>query len=532
MVRLANAALGLLLAASSVAAELIYFDDPVDLWTTTLSGTELEYMNAVTMSPDDQLLYVTGKDGSMKALDPEDGSPVFSYKSPDINGYTLMGSSGVSFLIDVEEPSSYTIACAANLYNTLNPAEKKSSVYCLKKDGSLYMQSDPIDGTIEGTPQVTKNVAGEFLYFTRNTFANSLTEGHFTIIDVSDASIYMSYQEPTLKLPVAPLGIARRPGVEPFFGGWFGAGENNPNDVVVWSNKMAALESDPGSNGNTFAFQWPSIFGVEVSADTVIVLSENPVGWKTAVEPSFSNFGRNMYFTVSRSSARGWFYDGTNRQASLWDNRAPASASFTAANQPFRFLAPKTKLVPTPDSTRMVTGSAVNEIVALNADMTIDWTQVTASTIISDPLTSDQDTFYYFESIGRFVAANIETGAPKFTYDPQGDKITARATLNSLGTRVYFGDESGKITALVLASTPPTIAPTPKPSVAPTFSPTKLPTPTEAPITDSPVVATKVNPVISTDAPSQATSSASGYGYVGSIMLQIVAFAAAGIMLN
>jgi WD40 repeat protein len=125
MVRLANAALGLLLAASSVAAELIYFDDPVDLWTTTLSGTELEYMNAVTMSPDDQLLYVTGNDGSMKALDPEDGSPVFSYKSPEINGYTLMGSSGVSFLIDVEEPSSYTIACAANLYNTLNPAEKK-----------------------------------------------------------------------------------------------------------------------------------------------------------------------------------------------------------------------------------------------------------------------------------------------------------------------------------------------------------------------------------------------------------------------
>eukprot|EP00978_Attheya_sp_CCMP212_P000384 scaffold768_cov55-Attheya_sp.AAC.3 len=486
MVRLANAALGLLMAASSVGAQLIYFDNPVEDWTTTLSGNELKYMNAVTMAPDDGLLYVTGGDGSMKALNPANGNPVFSYTSPPIDGFTLTGSSGVSFLIDVENPSSYTIACAANIYMTLNPAERKSLA------------------------------------------------GHFTIANVKDGSILMTYQEPTLKLPVGPVGIAKRPGLDPFFGAWFSAGENNPNDVVVWGNKMARLESDPGSNGNTFAFQWPNIFGVTVDIETVIILSSSAVGWKTDVEPTFSNSGRNMYFSVSRSAARGWFFDETNRQASLWDNRAPASVQFTAANQPFRFLAPQTTIVPTPDSSRMVTGSATNEIVGLNPDLTIDWTQVTASKIISDPLTSDLDTFYYFESTGLFVGADITTGTPNFTFNPQGDKITAKASLNSLGTRVYFGDESGKITSLVLAADPPTIAPTPKPTVASTNAPTRLPTPTEAPIVGVLVLddASTTDGKDTTNAPTPAESSASGYGHIGSIMLQIVAFAAAGIMLN
>jgi hypothetical protein len=409
-------------------------------------------------------------------------------------------------------------------------------VYCLNKDGSLYMQSEPIAGVIEGTPQVTKNVAGEYIYFTRNTFIDSVTEGHFTIIDVSDGSILMTYQEPLLKLPVGPVGIARKPGLDPFFGAWFSEGENNANDVVVWANTMADLESDPGSNGNTFAFQWPNIFGVTVDIETVIILSSQNVGWKTDVEPTFSNFGRNMYFSVSRSAGRGWYFDGTNRQASLWDNRAPASVSFTAANQPFRFLAPQTTIVPTPDSTRMVTGSATNEIIGLNPDMTVDWTQVTNSKIISDPLTSDQDTFYYFESSGLFVGADIKTGTPNFTYDPQGGKISAKASLNSLGSKVYFGDEGGKITALSLAADPPTMAPTPKPTVASTNAPTKLPTPTKAPVVGVLVLddsASTMDGKDSKDAPSPTTtSSASGYGYVGSIMLQIVAFAAAGIMLN
>ena len=80
--------------------------DPLVAWSVKLPEStnptaglsNLVDGNAVTLSPDGTLLYVTLSDGRLQVLDPSDGSTMFDYQPEPANaGWGLRCSSGVYF---------------------------------------------------------------------------------------------------------------------------------------------------------------------------------------------------------------------------------------------------------------------------------------------------------------------------------------------------------------------------------------------------------------------------------------------------
>lgn len=72
-----------------------YFERPSEIWNAKVAPVGSG--NAVQISPDAAIVYVTSANGTLTGLDATDGSVKFSYNPPSVDGAMIGCQSGVSF---------------------------------------------------------------------------------------------------------------------------------------------------------------------------------------------------------------------------------------------------------------------------------------------------------------------------------------------------------------------------------------------------------------------------------------------------
>ena len=82
---------------SSSPTSVSYLDNPLLKWSVSLGFDfgELARGNAVTVSDDGSLLFVTRSSGRIDILQASDGATIFSYSPTALSGWTVSCSSGV-----------------------------------------------------------------------------------------------------------------------------------------------------------------------------------------------------------------------------------------------------------------------------------------------------------------------------------------------------------------------------------------------------------------------------------------------------
>ena len=138
---------------------------------------------------------------------------------------------------------------------------------------------------------------GAFVFLTHNSAEE--TVGHFTILNGETGEIFFtqSYDD----APFAPLGIYHNPET-----GYYDGGQNNRNDIMVWSVQPKPTDTAVGP-GATFAFQFPVGFdGVGSDNLGFTKLGTTVKNFQAIHKPAFADGGRTLYWGTSRSQFRCW----------------------------------------------------------------------------------------------------------------------------------------------------------------------------------------------------------------------------------
>jgi len=486
---------------------LKHYPEPTLKWETRLpdTGTVVSgspgprRQNAVQISPDDALVYVTLDDGTLHILDALTGTPTASY-TPEKSTQTgatgqTVCTSGVSFYTDRNDNVEYAVYAVIDTSASGFVPTSSRVVAINHPTGDVRWVSGPIQGTISGTPQVGSD--GEYIYLTRNLDPEDdsrRADGHFSLLTTANGQIIFTEASSTYlggneTGPYAPLALVHNP-----TSGNFGDGEgnNNRNDVAVWA------QSNGGGkvlNGMSFAFQLPSNADIVSGTTTFKPYLLKVNGWSTAAKPTLSYDGQNLYFTASKASLRGW-NTRFGRRAS-WK----AEQLDTARNGRLPLNNAATLSI---DERSLFVASGANSFYSIDAySGETQWREESDSPFVTEARVSPDGTRVYSieQANGKVVSRDAETGDAVWavscaTYDAFNPfcqyNVDAEFSLSSDGYDLYYGDVLGSVRSLVVGfDAPPSMPPTMSPTVTQTGSPTPVsPSPTAAATTAAPTIVT------------------------------------------
>lgn len=350
----------------------------------------------------------------------------------------------------------------------------------LSFDGNLNWVSIPLEGAAAGSPLTSYD--GRYVYLTHNS--NFMSIGHFTVLDIlgatTDTAIFPLYSEFNQTNPFSPPGIYHNPAE-----GYYDGGQGNTNDIVVWAHAPNPTEGGVGS-GASFVFQFPMNYVGSSQAEARQadgqnqlsmplywnILGDEVKNWQSTSAPVLANYGRSLYWSVSRSQFRAWVGQaGSNVER--FSRFRTSSPSFRRGNPPY--VAPPNSPALSSNSTEpmIFVGSAGNEFVKMDYLMTEDTAIIrnTASSVSSRAIVSPDDEYVYFTEFTGFLHQARTSDLEDAWVQGGTAPLDGEFSLTSDGTMLIVGDVTGKITAYKVASSP-----TAPPTLAPTLAPTSEPT--------------------------------------------------------
>lgn len=384
-------------------------------------------------------------------------------------------------------------------------------------EGEELWVSDLFEGISAGTPVVSGN--GEYVFVTHNS--DQGTVGHFSILDGLSGSLFLSQENEDA--PFAPPGIHHAPEE-----GYYEGGENNRNDILVWSVQPKPDDDVVGSGGQ-FAFQFPIGFAGVPDGIGYIQLGNDNRDFQTIQKPVFTNGGRSLYWGTTRSQFRCWIgEEGKNRYR--FNRPRTATLGFSRGKPPSQSVYAPLALTNSQEELFLFGGTASTEFVKLNANFTEELLITTTGLVKTEARISPDDRYvYYVEFNGYLHQASTEDLMDSWVYDIRVP-VEGESALRKDGTILYIADVTGSIHALRVAehlseapSSPPTKAPTATltalptniasntPTRAPTAAPTANPISSDKPINVEPIKDLTSNDPGSSGAPSEAARSAAGF---------------------
>jgi hypothetical protein len=329
-----------------------------------------------------------------------------------------------------------------------------------------------LEGISSGTPVASGD--GNYVFLARNS--DDGTVGHFTILDGLSGDLFHTQQN--TDAPFAPPGVYHSPRE-----GYYDGGENNRNDILVWSVQPKPDDDSVGP-GQTFAFQFPIGFSGDAYGVSFTALGTDVRDFQAIQKPVFTNEGRTMYWGTSRSQFRCWLgAEGENRYR--FSRTRTGNTGFSRGTPAMQAVWAPLALSNNKDELFLFGGSAANEFVRLNADFSDQVLIGTTAVVKTEAHVSPEDSFvYYVEFNGHLHQASTEDLMDSWVFDVRVP-VEGEFTLSREGTILYIGDVTGKIHALRVADSPtedPSIAPTDVPTSSPTVGPTSVsPAPSSAP---------------------------------------------------
>jgi hypothetical protein len=330
-------------------------------------------------------------------------------------------------------------------------------VVSLSLSGQELWVSPSLEGLSPGTPVVSED--GAHVFLTHNSADG--TVGHFTILDGTSGEIFFSQLYESA--PFAPLGIYYNPAE-----GYYDGGENNRNDILVWSVGPKPNETSVGP-GATFAFQFPIDFAShgDTSDLTYAALGNDVKDFQAIQKPVLTNEGRTLYWGTSRSQLRCWLgEEGMDRYRF---SRARTSAvSFTRGTPAMQSVYATPALSNGPLNRSVFGGTASAEFVKVSGDCGDHIVVPTGHLVKSTARVSPDDTYvYYLETDGILHQASTVSLQDEWTLDI-GGATEGEFSLNQDGTLLYVGDASGLLRAYRVGDVP-TPVPVVSGSAAPSF---------------------------------------------------------------
>ena len=452
--------LPLLVLASIVSttnAKLAYFNTPQSKYDP-LSVPSVGPGCGAFVTPDDQTVIVTSSNSQVSAFDVKSGNPIFSYNPSDEDrkGNPTFCTSGVAFGAFGE--TSYFVTGIS--YGFQNTAKTYCQIVALYPDGSQFWKSTVFDGACSGTPVIGEE--GRRVYFTRNTATN----GSFTVLsaDLNGTVYYNNYTQPR---PFAPPGIFRHPAE-----GYYQGGAGNTNDLVIFGSTAFYGESSVGT-GSLYAFQ--SALAGALSSVTLI---NNSSSWYTFSPPKITNYGYNMYMTVSRNQFRAWV-GGAGDKTNQFNRFSTTTVAFPRGTPAWVAPAASVALSSSPTEPMVFGGDAGNLMIGYTFDMKEMWKVATNSTIYAEAKVSPlDDRVYWVEENGMVHASNVTTGKDFWSMKLSNAPVRSSFAQTSDGSTLFFTDIAGDVFAFNVAVPPssaPSIATSNKPSGVPSMVPSKSP---------------------------------------------------------
>jgi hypothetical protein len=312
----------------TTSVQIDYHNAPRRKWSVQLDHTyssQLRKGNAVTLSPDNVLLYITHNNGRLTVLHAHDGSERWSYK-PSLNNtqWPISCQSGVYF---GEHPKTGEEFAVYAITDTPPDGlqEPTSRIVAITHPYNRVMWISPsFPGTVVGTPVISRSVDTKGLYVFAVRNVNS--EGHFSVFLTQEdgAMHYTEAAGATVcddKLPYAPMTVVPKPWVGEYLGGL-----SNNNDVMIWTTSD---QGGRGAYGYTRAFQVPQSYepGVGRPMETVRLAT---VPWNGIARPTLGISGFDL-FTVARGSlVSGWIFGAAFTSNPSWISLLQSSSDQTA----------------------------------------------------------------------------------------------------------------------------------------------------------------------------------------------------------
>eukprot|EP00568_Trieres_chinensis_P011026 CAMPEP_0183292214 /NCGR_PEP_ID=MMETSP0160_2-20130417/1353_1 /TAXON_ID=2839 ORGANISM="Odontella Sinensis, Strain Grunow 1884" /NCGR_SAMPLE_ID=MMETSP0160_2 /ASSEMBLY_ACC=CAM_ASM_000250 /LENGTH=565 /DNA_ID=CAMNT_0025453135 /DNA_START=77 /DNA_END=1777 /DNA_ORIENTATION=- len=498
MVRFASA-LFLLHLVCDVAGQ------PLPQWSKSTGATH-GVGTAATISPDDNVLYITSDNGVLYAMNPTNGDKLYDYK---YTSNTISSTSGVSFSAD-----------GTKFVFAVKKSDGTSQVIGMDHSASgagFKWESMSFVGDVSGTPLYG---SGDYVYFTSSR--NGV--GTFTVLDVTDTSAgpkllheesfenlatngltlggtFVDRSKVTAPTEWSPLGIVRNPtnGKHRF------GGSDNSNDMVVWAHKAAA--DSPNFDGYYYAYQMAPE-GEDPTSISVLSTGQ----WATWAPPVFTKDGQKMFFCISRAGMNGWTDAALpyNQGADLkmkFGNEARTGPNPTLSTPAL-----------SEDEDWIFYATTKPQIHASKTFVGGESWSNTVAAVIDSGIKVSGSVVYAFASSGHGYAFDAASGNVTWTQPDPADTaegVKADFSISSDGSMLYFVGVNGAVSKWQIGDEPPTEAPTSaptesfssEPSVFASDPPSPMPTtskpttstrkPTVSPVTEEPTSEPTSEPTVS-----------------------------------
>lgn len=332
-------------------------------------------------------------------------------------------------------------------------------VVALGMTGTELWVSPSLMGLSPGSPTVSGD--GDYVFLTHNTIGG--TVGHFSILDGETGDLF--FTQTFDSAPFAPLGIFLNPAE-----GYYDGGQNNRNDILVWSVQPKPNDTAVGP-GVMFAFQMPIGFNGDKTELGYTRLGDDVKDFQAIQKPVLADEGRSLFWGTSRSQFRGWVgQQGVDRFR--FDRARTAYVAFTRGFPAMQAVYATPAISNNPETRMLFCGTATTEFVKMTSDFLNETVTVTTGTIIkSSAHVSPDDLYvYYLEMDGNLHQASTTDLSDKWTLNLK-DTTEGEFALNKAGTMLYVADASGLLQALRVGD-----APTEAPSLAPSHLATSVPT--------------------------------------------------------
>lgn len=471
---------GVFVLARRVFAEEVYFELPAEKWNSKVKP--VGEGNAVQISPDGAIVYVTSTDGTLTGLDAGNGDVKFTHTPPQIGDLDITCASGVSIYPGNSSNVNDTAYVAYSVVYERSPSPTSVVVAVSHPDGQQTWVSQELDGVAAGTPQITSD--GKYIFLTHNS--DFETVGHFTGLIYDTEFVLLSYQD-TVN-PFAAPAVFHNPAE-----GYYRDGDDNTNDIFLWAHTHNQLDETVGEGGN-FAFQIPVdyVLGGDGLREAIVKLDSR--GWQTNSPPAIGNMGRTCFYSVSRNEFRGWIgvEDDT---IGKFHKKANADLKSTPNANPDRTLPPLNTPVLSKNESLVFAGRATNVFSAIKVPssrnetaMEVLWELETTSLVKSPAIVTDDDMYVFVtESEGVVYALSTSTGRELWTMSLTARGHNSEFSMNERGDMLYIGDTGGNVVAWRFRGAPseapsalPSAYPSLMPSFQPSISPSKTPVPTPA----------------------------------------------------
>jgi hypothetical protein len=373
-------------------------------------------------------------------------------------------------------------------------------VIALSLEGDFLWMSIPLEGAAAGSPVISLD--GRYVYLTHNS--NAMSVGHFSVLDTlgatKDEGIFPLYSEFNVTNPFTPPGIFHKPEE-----GYYDGGQGNTNDIVLWGHAPNPADARVG-NGASFVFQFPVNYVPNVAIarqadggndrgedeDVPVplywyILGDNSKDWQAVSAPVITNYGRSLYWSVTRSQFRSWVGRAGSNSARF--NRIKTNAPSFARGIPRYAPCPNTPALSShPTQPMIFAGTASTQFVKMDYLMTQETAVIrnTTSMVRNRAIVSPDDQFVYFTEFSG-VLHQASTVDLKDSWDISDiQAVDGEFALTSDGSMIIIGDVTGKVYFYRVA-----VKPTPEVTEEPTDeTTTTAPEPSSSgvrPDTDVPV---------------------------------------------